>query len=398
MRSSDSMWSQKFAYMTAARSGTTGSSSSAARAGSEARHDPDPGGEEPLASRDPSGRGEALDERELVDQRMADERVAPVQDCVAVAVAAGDVFGMEITVHQDVRHAALAERRQPGEEVSTAGSGRRGRTAARWHRCRVWAGASHDCRRDATASTRPVSDLVGAFVVPGDDDTVTAAVFSLRARGKDRAAPDNPGTAQPRDPAFASMSLGCLGSAARAGLVHPPRSRGRPLGSRGAERWVRRDKSLFEARRRRLAVDRHGYRQSRTIVTHSRDGEDAAQGRVSGRVHDEDLADELAVAHVGGSVPGGLQQSGADTAALPAVDDFDGEFFAPVAEFNDPDDADRTALGEGRKRDVRAAVQRGHAAAGGSPEADAGGQCSRSAGRGMDPVLVWPVGVTYRRV
>jgi hypothetical protein len=89
---------------------------------------------------------------------------------------------------------------------------------------------------------------------------------------------------------------------------------------------------------------------------------------VGGRVHHEHLADELAVAHGGGPVPRGLQQLGADTTALPAVDDFDGELPAPVAEVDDPHDADRTTLGEGGKRNVRAAVQRGQAAAGGSRE------------------------------
>ena len=93
---------------------------------------------------------------------------------------------------------------------------------------------------------------------------------------------------------------------------------------------------------------------------------------MDGRVHHEHLADELAVAHVGSPVPGGLQQLGADTTALPAVDDFDGELPAPVAEVDDPHDADRTALGEGRKRNVRAAVQRGQAAAGGAESSATG--------------------------
>ena len=96
-------------------------------------------------------------------------------------------------------------------------------------------------------------------------------------------------------------------------------------------------------------------------------GEDAAQGRVGGSVHHEHLADELAVAQLGSPVPGGLQQLGADTTALPAVDDLDGELPAPVADVDDPHDADRTALGEGRKRNMRA-IQRGQAAAGGSRE------------------------------
>jgi hypothetical protein len=59
---------------------------------------------------------------------------------------------------------------------------------------------------------------------------------------------------------------------------------------------------------------------------------------------------------------------GADTTALPAIDDLDGEFPAPVAEVDEPHDADRTALGEGCKRNVRATVQRGQAAADGSRE------------------------------
>jgi len=39
-----------------------------------------------------------------------------------------------------------------------------------------------------------------------------------------------------------------------------------------------------------------------------------------------------------------MQQLAADTAALPAVNDFDGELPAPIAEIDDPYDADRTAL------------------------------------------------------
>jgi hypothetical protein len=107
---------------------------------------------------------------------------------------------------------------------------------------------------------------------------------------------------------------------------------------------VLRDESLHGAHRRHLAVDGHGYRQLPTIAPHPRDEEDAAQRRVGGRVHHEHLADELAVAHVGGPIPGRPQRSGADTTALPAVDDFDGELTAPVAEVDDPHDADRTAL------------------------------------------------------
>jgi hypothetical protein len=85
---------------------------------------------------------------------------------------------------------------------------------------------------------------------------------------------------------------------------------------------------------------------------------------MDGSVHHEHFADELAVAQLGSPVPGGLQQLGADSTALPAVDDLDGELPAPVAEVNDSHDADRMPLGEGSKRNVRAAVQRGQAAAG----------------------------------
>jgi hypothetical protein len=94
----------------------------------------------------------------------------------------------------------------------------------------------------------------------------------------------------------------------------------------------------------------------------------ALNTRVRGRVHHEHLADELAVAHVGCPVVGGLQQLGADTTALPAVDDLDRELPAPVAEVDDPHDADRTALGEDRQRNVCLTVQPGQTAPGGRRE------------------------------
>jgi len=51
---------------------------------------------------------------------------------------------------------------------------------------------------------------------------------------------------------------------------------------------------------------------------------------------------------------------------------------------NDPHDADRTALGEGRKRNMRGAVQRAQAAAGGSRElGDRGLETQVAAARGQ---------------
>jgi hypothetical protein len=152
-------------------------------------------------------------------------------------------------------------------------------------------------------------------------------------------------------------------------LPGPPRSRG--PGRRFAADWTMgflRDESLHGDSRRRLTVDGHGHRQLRTIATNTHHGEDAAQGREDGSIHHEHLADELAVAELRSPVPGRLQQFGADSTALAAVDDLDGELSAPVAEVDDPHDADGTALAEGRKRNMRAAVQRGQAPTGGSRE------------------------------
>src|SRR3954468_23803166 len=134
-----------------------------------------------------------------------------------------------------------------------------------------------------------------------------------------------------------------------------------------------RDESLHADSRRRRTVDGHGHRQLRTIATNTHHGEDAAQGREDGSIHHEHLADELAIAQLRSPVPSRLQQFGADSTALAAVDDLDGELSAPVAEVDDPHDADGTALAEGRKRNVRAAVQRGQAPTGGSRELGDGG-------------------------
>ena len=61
-------------------------------------------------------RREPLDESELVQQRMAEERVTPVQDHVA-AGSTGHVPGVEVTVYEGVRHATVGDGRHPGREA-----------------------------------------------------------------------------------------------------------------------------------------------------------------------------------------------------------------------------------------------------------------------------------------
>jgi hypothetical protein len=111
---------------------------------------------------------------------------------------------------------------------------------------------------------------------------------------------------QPVTYPFSAHPLAIMSRECRRRWACPPAAR--PHGSRRFGRSALLcGEFLHGARQRSLAVDGHGYRQLRTMVTHPHPKENAAQGRVGSRIYREHLADELAVAQLGSPVPSGPQ-------------------------------------------------------------------------------------------
>ena len=111
--------------MTACRAAATGSRRAAARSGIRIGDDRPPGvGPASADDGDVGGIGEVPEERRLVEERVPDAGVAPVEQRERRPVAA-DIARMEVAVDHRVGQAAGRHRGEPGREIGDEGAKRR---------------------------------------------------------------------------------------------------------------------------------------------------------------------------------------------------------------------------------------------------------------------------------